>query len=119
MPRRHALPILTALALILAATVCQASAYGSVRLLDPHPRIAAPATYVPFYIADESHVVLEVLDADGNPVIRLADAVYPAGRHAVRWRGEDATGVALAPGLYTIRLHVGNSVRTVALPLVG
>ncbi len=119
MSRHRALPILAALALVLAATAAFPSAYGSVRLLDPHPRIAAPATFVPFYIADESHVVLEVLDADGNPVIRLADAVYAAGRHVIRWRGEDGLGNRLAPGLYTVRLHVGQSVRTIALPLVG
>ncbi|MBU0742927.1 hypothetical protein KKA85_02710 [bacterium] len=119
MPRRHTSPIILAMALLLTAGAALAAPYGSVRLLDPHPRVAAPATYVPFYLDREAHVVLDVLDAEGNPVIRLADAVYPAGRHAVRWRGEDALGERLEPGLYTVRLHVGNSIRTVALPLVG
>ncbi len=111
--------LLAVLALLLVTTPCHAGAYGKVRLLDPHPRVADPAAFVPFYLADESFVVLDVLDPEGEPVARLAEGVYAAGRHAVRWRGEDADGNRLAPGLYTLRLHVGNSVRTVALPLVG
>lgn len=118
MNRRARAPI-AVLLLLLTASAVQASSYGKVRLLDPHPRVADPAAFVPFYIADEAYVVLDVLDPEGHPVVRLADGVYHAGRHAVRWRGEDAEGHRLAPGLYTLRLHVGNSVRTVALPLIG
>ncbi len=116
MPRRV---VIATLALLLVAGPALAGPYGSVRLLDPHPRVADPATYVPFYLDREAHVVLDILDAAGNPVTRLADATFAAGRHAIRWRGVDAAGNRLAPGLYTVRLHVGNSVRTVALPLVG
>ena len=116
MPRRA---LILVIALLLAATACRASPYGKVRLLEPHPRVADPATFVPFYLADEAFVVLDVLDPEGTPVVRLVEGVRSAGRHAVRWRGEDASGRRLAPGLYTLRLHVGNAVRTVALPLVG
>ncbi len=115
MPRRL---VIAALALLLAAAPVFAAPYGSVRLLDPHPRVAAPAAFVPFYIDRAAHVVLDVLDPEGNPVARLADATFAAGRHAVRWRGVDDAGECLAPGLYTVRLHVGESVRTLALPLV-
>lgn len=110
--------LVIALILLLVAAPALAGPYGSVRLLDPHPRVADPAAFVPFYIDRAAHVVLDVLDPEGNPVIRLADAAFAAGRHAVRWTGVDADGERLAPGLYTVRLHVGDSVRTIALPLV-
>ena len=119
MPRRRTSLIYFGLAILLAAGATYASPYGSVRLLDPHPRVADPSTYLPFYLDREAHVVLDILDAAGNPVIRLANDTFAAGRHVVRWRGVDSAGNRLAPGLYTVRLHVGNSVRTVALPLVS
>jgi len=119
MHQRRTSTILAALALLLAAGAAYGAAYGSVRLLDPHPRVAAPAAYLPFYVGREAHVRLEVLDAAGETVARLADGVFPAGRHAVRWRGDDGAGGRLSPGLYTVRLSVGGTVRTLALPLVG
>ena len=110
--------VIALLALLLVAGSALAGPNGSVRLLDPHPRVADPAAFVPFFLDSEAHVVLDVLDPEGNPVVRLADATFAAGRHAVRWRGVDDAGQRLAPGVYTVRLHVGDSVRTLALPLV-
>jgi hypothetical protein len=114
----HRRIVIAALALLLAAGPASGGPYGSVRLLDPHPRVAAPAAFVPFYLDRAAHVVLDILDPEGRPVIRLADATFAAGRHAVRWTGVDAEGRRLAPGLYTVRLHAGQAVRTLALPLV-
>jgi len=67
MSRNKATTLLIALALLLAAGAAQGASYGSVRLLDPHPRVAAPAAYLPFYVGREAHVRLEVLDNDGKP----------------------------------------------------
>ncbi len=92
---------------------------GRVRLEQPFPRTADPAAFVPFEVDGRTHVTLDVLDAAGNPVVRLAEGVYDGGRHAVRWRGCDEAGRRVAPGIYTVRMNAGGKVRTRVLPVLG
>lgn len=92
---------------------------GRVRLEQPFPRTADPAAFVPFEVDGRTHVTLDVLDAAGNPVVRLAEGVYDGGRHAVRWRGCDEAGRRVAPGVYTVRMNAGGRVRTRVLPVLG
>jgi flagellar hook assembly protein FlgD len=88
-------------------------------LEQPFPRTADPAAFVPFEVDGRTHVTLDVLDADGNPVARLAEGVYAGGRHAVRWRGCDGAGRRVAPGVYTVRMNAGGRIRTRVLPVLG
>ncbi|MBK7703313.1 MAG: hypothetical protein IPI34_10680 [bacterium] len=90
-----------------------------MRLEQPFPRTADPAAFVPFEVDGRTHVTLDVLDADGNPVVRLAEGVYAGGRHAVRWRGCDGSGQRVAPGVYTVRMNAGGRIRTRVLPVLG
>lgn len=92
---------------------------GRVRLEQPFPRTADPSAFVPFEVDGRTHVTLDVLDAAGNPVVRLAEGVYDGGRHAVRWRGCDGEGRRVAPGVYTVRMNAGGRVRTRVLPVLG
>ncbi len=92
---------------------------GRVRLEQPFPRTADPAAFVPFEVDGRTHVTLDVLDAAGNPVVRLAEGVYAGGRHAVRWRGCDGDGRRVAPGVYTVRMNAGGRIRTRVLPVIG
>jgi len=61
---------------------------------------AAPAT-------TRVRVVLDVFDAHGRRVKRIADGWLPAGRHASTWRGDDDRGHALGSGVYFIRMQGG------------
>ena len=56
-------------------------------------------------------------DVGGRWVTNLADRAYPAGRHAVDWDGADRAGAALPPGVYVVRMQVGDAVSSRKLVL--
>jgi hypothetical protein len=57
-----------------------------------------------FALPRASRVRLSVLDVQGREVAVLAEGVFEAGRHQVRWEGA-STG-RVGPGLYFVRLSV-------------
>jgi flagellar hook assembly protein FlgD len=63
-------------------------------------------------------VRVAVYDALGRRVQVLVDERTPAGRHTVQWNGRDASGRALASGLYFIRLRAGDQQHIRRLTLV-
>lgn len=63
-----------------------------------------PSTTIPFTLAAESHVVLNIYEVSGRLVRILLDARRPAGvQHAV-WDGRDGEGRMLPSGIYFARL---------------
>jgi hypothetical protein len=68
-------------------------------LLQNYPNPFNPTTAISFQLSAVSDVTLEVFDVTGKKVASLADGVYPAGAHSIRW---DATGVS--SGIYLCRL---------------
>jgi subtilisin family serine protease len=62
------------------------------------------AARVGFALPSASHVRLSVMDVQGREVAVLAEGVFEAGRHQVRWDGASAGRVG--PGLYFVRLSV-------------
>ena len=61
---------------------------------------------------------LKVFAADGRLVATLFDGVAEAGVTTSRWSGLDATGHALAPGLYFARLTTGGATEVSKLLLI-
>ena len=57
-----------------------------------------------FALPRASHLRLSVIDVQGREVAVLAEGVFEAGRHQVRWDGGAAGQVG--PGLYFVRLSV-------------
>lgn len=74
-----------------------AFALGPVR---PHP--IRGGGHVGFALPEEGEVRIAVLDVQGREVARIAEGVYPAGRHEVTWQSRDVERVG--PGLYFLRL---------------
>jgi hypothetical protein len=66
-----------------------------------------PSTVVPFTLAADSDVSIEVFDVAGREVATLVDARLAAGAHAVRWDGRDAAGGAVPSGVYLVRMRAG------------
>jgi hypothetical protein len=72
-----------------------------------------PATTVRFDVpAPGGRVRLEIFDLTGRRVAVLADAVYAAGRHELRWSGTDDLGRSVSSGVYLARLGQGGESRT-------
>lgn len=83
-------------------------------VLEPaRPSPFATGTSVAFVLPAERDVRLAAYDATGREVRVLARGRLAAGRHEVQWRGDDARGRALPPGLYFVQLRAGSEQRVV------
>lgn len=74
-------------------------------LAQNHPNPFNPATTIRFTLARRTRASLAVYDARGAFVAGLAEGVFDAGPHDVRWNGVDADGRAVASGVYFYRLQ--------------
>lgn len=95
-----------------------AHAPGTLRLAaSPNP--SAGATHLAFMLPAPARVRVDVLDARGARVRRLADAALGAGAHAFHWDGRDDAGRRTPPGLYFARLASGEERAVVRLARLG
>jgi hypothetical protein len=78
-------------------------AMGNVR---PNP---SPGTVsVPFTLSEATEVVVRVFDVGGRTAGTIAAGVFPAGGHTVEWGGHGPEGEPPAPGVYYVRVEVGD-----------
>lgn len=66
-----------------------------------------PLTVIPFSLAEEVHVSLDVFDATGRRVAMLIDRAMQAGVHEVEWNGRSLSGEAMPSGMYVYRIRAG------------
>ncbi len=71
-----------------------------------YPNPFNPSTTIDFSIGESCHVKLEVFNTRGQRVKRLADSIYPRGRHSTHWLGVDESGDPVSSGIYFYRLEV-------------
>lgn len=74
-------------------------------LLPAVPNPFNPATAIRFRLPRATRARVLIFDVSGALVRSLADGVYPAGEHLVRWDGRDDRGRNLASGAYFYRLE--------------
>jgi uncharacterized membrane protein len=75
-----------------------------VELSAPSPNPSSSATRMELALPAAANVDLAVYDAAGRQVASLLHGDLPAGRRSVAWDGRDASGRAVASGLYFARL---------------
>jgi hypothetical protein len=68
------------------------------------------ATALDFDLPGPRSCEVSVFDASGRLVRTLERGALSGGRHTVRWDGRDASGAAVATGVYFIRLDTGDLV---------
>ncbi len=73
----------------------------------PRPNPSRGETTVDLELGVSARVVLDVFDARGRRVKRIADEWFAAGHHEVIWRGDDERGLAVGSGVYFIRVQAG------------
>ncbi|MCK5126445.1 MAG: T9SS type A sorting domain-containing protein [candidate division Zixibacteria bacterium] len=73
-------------------------------LLQNYPNPFNPTTEIKFNLESPSWVTLTVFNILGQEVIRLADREYAAGQHSVTWNSTNASGEAVASGIYLYRI---------------
>jgi len=76
-------------------------------LASPQPTPSRGETILAFDLPEPARVVLDVFDAQGRRVNRVADAAFLPGRHTVTWRGDDQRGHILDSGVYYVQMQAG------------
>lgn len=77
-----------------------------------YPNPFDQVTHMSFGLPAPLPVRLVVYDVLGREVRTLVDEPLPAGWHRASWDGRDEAGRAVAAGLYVVRLHAGDHVRS-------
>jgi hypothetical protein len=73
--------------------------------LGARPNPSSESSTLVFELPRASHVRLDVFDANGRLVRRVAASYLGAGTHTVPWDGRDGHGVLVASGIYWTRLE--------------
>lgn len=81
------------------------------------PNPANPRCEITFELPEASPIHLEIFDAAGRLVKRLANGPFPAGFSRVIWDGADAAGQPMASGVYLVRVRstAGDLARKITL----
>ena len=83
-----------------------------------YPNPFNPGTVIPYELAADGYVRLEVFNLLGQRVAVLVDGEMGAGRYTAEWDARDASGQGVAAGVYVYRLTVGGGVATRRMTLV-
>ena len=94
--------------------------FGKVKhtqLLQNFPNPFNPETWIPFRLANESPVTIQIYNAIGQQVRRLSPGVLPAGDYtsqsqAIHWDGRNNKGERVSSGVYLYTINAGNFAAT-------
>ena len=83
------------------------------QLLQNFPNPFNPETWIPFRLADESRVTIQIYNSAGQLVRRLSLGTMPADDYssqaqAVYWDGRNQTGEPVSSGVYLYTIHAGD-----------
>ena len=83
-----------------------------------YPNPFNPGTVIPYELAADGYVRLEVLNLLGQRVAVLVDGERAAGAHTATWTATDGSGQAVSAGVYLYRLTVDGASQTGRMVLV-
>ena len=83
------------------------------QLLQNFPNPFNPETWIPFRLAAESDVTIQIYSSTGQLVRQLSPGMLPAGDYssqaqAVYWNGRNDAGEPVSSGVYLYTIHAGN-----------
>ena len=83
-----------------------------------YPNPFNPSTSIDFSISAEGRVKATVYDAAGRRVATLANRIFRAGPHTLRWDGLDSRSRQCPSGVYFARVSAGGFTGTVKMVLI-
>ena len=104
--------------LSLSALTGRAALPDGFGLGQNYPNPFNPGTVIPYQVAVDGHVRLEVFNMLGQRVATLVDGEQAAGAYRARWDARDASGHGVAAGVYIYRLIAGGAMATRQMVLV-
>jgi len=84
---------------------------AAISLRQNAPNPFNPSTTIAFDLPKFANIQLRVLNILGQAVRRLVDETRSAGRHTVRWNGNNDRGRAVASGIYFYQLQLESFVQ--------
>ncbi len=83
-----------------------------------YPNPFNPSTVIEFSCCKQARISLHVYDIRGRHIKTLADGLRQAGRHSVRWHGDDDSGQGVPAGVYFVRLMADGMQRSIKVTLL-
>ena len=83
-----------------------------------YPNPFNPGTVIPYQLAADGYVRLEVFNLLGQRVAMLVEGELAAGSYTAQWDARDASGYGVAAGVYVYRLTAGDATATRRMVLV-
>ena len=83
-----------------------------------YPNPFNPGTVIPYQLATDGYVRLDVFNLLGQRVVTLVDGAMSAGRYTAQWDARDGSGYGVAAGVYVYRLTAGGGTATRRMVLV-
>ncbi|MDZ7314837.1 MAG: T9SS type A sorting domain-containing protein [candidate division KSB1 bacterium] len=80
-------------------------------LLNNYPNPFNPSTEIVYSLPRNAFVELNILDARGRFVTRLAEGFQPAGEYTQTWNGKNNEGQEMPSGVYLCQLKTENQIR--------
>jgi hypothetical protein len=93
-----------------AVAVQDAGATPKIAALAVSPNPSSGTVVFEFDLARRASVSFEVVDVAGRVLSRMPATVAAAGPHEIRWDGTGAAEARVAPGVYFVRMLVGERV---------
>ena len=83
-----------------------------------YPNPFNPGTVIPYQLAADGYVRLEVFNLLGQRVATLVEGEMTAGAYTAAWDARDGSGYGVAAGVYVYRLTAGDATATRRMVLV-
>ena len=83
-----------------------------------YPNPFNPGTVIPYQLAADGYVRLEVFNLLGQRVATLVEGEMAAGSYTAQWDARDGSGYGVAAGVYVYRLTAGDATATRRMVLV-
>jgi flagellar hook assembly protein FlgD len=81
------------------------------------PNPFAAETIIRFHLPERTPVDLKIYNLLGQCMTTLANGVFEAGEHQLRWNGRGRDGQNAAAGIYLYQLRAGNTVQVKRMSL--
>jgi hypothetical protein len=87
-------------------------------LFQNYPNPFNPSTKIKYRIKNNSKVLLEIFNINGEKISTLVDSEQQIGIHEAIWYGKDDNDHSVTSGFYIYKIKVNNSVRAGKMVLI-
>ncbi len=83
--------------------------FNMMKLLPSYPNPFNGNTIIPFILNENSNVVIDIVNLNGQRIKRLVNKTYPTGKFQARWNGKNDFNQIVSSGVYFVRMSINGS----------